>query len=184
MTSKRVLTLENIFDEQTYIAPNKWDVTWLNDIKIPENIALNAAQAMKTMTDTARAVEWCGEKIALLMHLVSQAEDDYKKEWSSAFITRSKSNAANQKKVEADADPTYLAKKAIHSRLKGYFEYFKQKQSGFMTIHHAVKEIVKLSHNEFGVANWATTADSFAEPAKEPEQTESESSEPEEDFQV
>ena len=166
---KKTLTLDDIFDEKSTHAPGEWDITWIKNIQVPEN-SINHAQALKLMTDTARAVDWCGEKISVMTHETENAKDAFKTEWSQASLHRTVEKTAQGKKTEADCDAAYLAKKAVYNRYRSYLEFFQQKQQGFMTIHYAMREIVRASQNEISVANWGTTDDAYNEKQKNVEE--------------
>lgn len=161
MTEKKskVLTLEDIFGDDSLETRN-WDCTWISQIKIPENFSFNQIQALKLMTETARGIDWCGEKIALLVNLEESAKNEVKAEQARAFL-RATEKTAQGKSMEANADPIYLEKLAMLTRYKSYLELFKQKQQGLLHAHFAMKEIAKLSCNEFKTSNWDTTEDVY-----------------------
>lgn len=159
--ANKPLTMADIFDDDKVSSPDSWDVDWINKIKIPNDVALNQSQATKIMTETARAVEWCGDKIAFMLYISEKAKADFEKEWSEAYLLRSKDKTASGKKVEADGDAEYLAKKAIYARYKSFLEYFKQKQSGFLTMYNAMREILRSTRNELPVSNWITTDNAY-----------------------
>lgn len=158
--------LGDIFKEAQALEPERWDIDWISKIKIPENVVLNQAQAIKLMTDTARAIEWCGEKVAILISMVENSKDTYKKEWAEACNVRSMQKAHNSRTVDADRDGRFLASKNEHNRLKGYLAFFMEKQKGFTNMHYAMREVVKAGYNEMGVANWGNAESVYPEPER------------------
>lgn len=160
-------TLADIFNEENNDAPEQWDVTWIKNIKVPAELALNQAQATLLLTETARAIEWCGEKISILLLLTEEGKNDYENEWTDAYLHRAKDKTAATKKVEADGDPVYMSKKARYTRFKSYLEYFKQKQSSFLNIHNAMKEIIRSARQELPMSGWGTTDNAYKEKVSE-----------------
>lgn len=172
-----MITLAEIFDEKTSGEPDKWDISWIQSIQIPSSTTINHAMALKLMTDTARAIDFCGEKIAILVTDTEDAKDHYIEEFGKALNQRALEKTVQQKKAEADADPAYLSKKSLYNRHKGYLEFFKQKQQSFLNMHYALREIAKSTTNELQVANWTTTEESYKERPEKQENTEAEEKE-------
>ena len=154
-------TMADIFGEDTFFSPDAWDVAWIKSIQIPESLPANQMQAIKLMTETARAIDWCGEKIALLVNLTESAKDEYKNIWTQGYMNRTRDKTAGGRKLEADSDPEYLKFKAQYNKLKGYLEFFQKKQESFIHAHYAMKEIVKATQNETKVSGWDTTDDVY-----------------------
>lgn len=157
------LTLDDIFDDTKFDRPGAWDISWVEKIKMPVNLGSNMSVATKFMTETSRAVEFLGDKIAVLVFLTDKAKLDYETEWSMAFKLRAQDKTAAGKKIEAESDPVYLEKKTKHIRFKGYLEYFRQKQSAMIGHHNAAKEILRTHRNELPMSGWDTTDNAYKE---------------------
>lgn len=159
MTDK--VTLKSIFAHRSSDS-DEWDIKWILNLKLPEDRVVDLAQATDLATQFARAAEWCGERIAILVTLKEEAKDEYKKAWSEAFIYRSGDKSTQQiKKAKADCDPEYLEEKAKYNQVVGHLEWMSQKQSGFMNGYYAMNAIMKNATKEFPLSGWDTTENSY-----------------------
>lgn len=172
------LTMKDLFEDENASAPDAWDISWIKGIQIPIGAVLNKAQAMQLMTETARAIDWCGEKIAFLVGITEGAKDSYKEEWAKAHMFRCQEKSLAGKKVEADADAIFLEKKSLYNKLKSYLEFFTKKQESFLQTHFAMRKIMEASNNELNVSNWETTEGAYKK-TQQPE--EKEPAEPDDD---